>query len=216
MKFIAIAIALVLLIATQADAAANIDRFHATMGIKVDGKLITKYVFNQVASKTWVKLDIATGHAVATYKEVGRDQWSVYLDDGKGRIFIDYWTKKLRGSNVPTGVHQLYIVPTKKYSEIDLINSPIKGHNVYHAVLGTKAGVEVIALQKAGKTKWVSLNLVDGKRVLIDTFAEVQRDQWSVYFKRGTNYYTAVDLWTRYYKLGWNKTPIMSVLEFSG
>ncbi len=97
-----------------------------------------------------------------------------------------------------------------------LLASNVNGRNVYHAIVGTASGVRITALQKAGPTKWVSLNLVDGRRQFVDTFDEVTRDQWSVYFRRTGNYYSAVDLWTKFYKLGWNKTPIMSVIEFSG
>lgn len=99
--------------------------------------------------------------------------------------------------------------------EGELLESNVNRFNVLRPVLGTEAGVEIMALQKAGKKEWVTLNLVDGKRHHIDDIAEVERDQWSVYFLRGPKLYSAVDLWTKFYKLGSNKTTIMSVIEFS-
>lgn len=92
----------------------TIGRFHATVGVKVDGTVVPKFAFNQVDNRKWVKLDIKTRYVLAQYEETDRDEWSVYLNDVNGRIYIDFWTKKIRGEPAPAGADELFIVPKKK------------------------------------------------------------------------------------------------------
>ena len=119
--------------------------------------------FVQLNNSDWVE-NGETSHF--TFKEVGRDDWSVYLFDGSRNVNIqlDLWRKKVIYSEVNTSTRfDLYDITSANPAEIN----GFAASRIRHST-GAFYNVE--------PGKWIEDN---GSKSFI--FDEVARDEWSVY-----------------------------------
>ncbi|MEZ4885124.1 MAG: hypothetical protein R3E32_10395 [Chitinophagales bacterium] len=147
-------------------------------------------VYRQVAAKSWKEIGSAKGAGTFEFREMNRDEWSVYLKD-EGRnvaIQLDLHTKKVMYSDARNQQKQpLY--------EIMNVSAKVNGWLVQEVTFENNGGAKGKFIQKDGKG-WIEVDLLDGQTKF--NFVEEQRDDWSVYlFDKSRNAHVQLDLHTR-------------------
>lgn len=153
-----------------------------------DGKVLGTY--RQISRTNWQEAG-ANGSKPFNFREVNRDDWSVYLTDDsrKVNIQIDLHTKKIMYSDAgkPTP-RELYQVMDPNAKTTGWLASSVD----FSELNGSKA---LGSYSNVARGKWAELNAA-GKNTF--NFEEVGRDDWSVYLEdRSRNVSIQLDLHTR-------------------
>lgn len=195
----------------QQEGKPNLEQIDISNVIKVDfgrnGNKLGHYI--ETGKKAWKEVGIAKGAGTFEFKELNRDQWSIYLRDETRSVSIqlDLHTKKVMYSDSRTSQRRpLY--------EIMDVSFRTTGRTVrevtYKSPDNSKKGKFI---QKDGKG-WVE---IDGTGKTIFNFVEQERDDWSVYlFDKSRNAHIQLDLHTKLvsFAVGTQKPyPIYKIID---
>ncbi|MGB0929350.1 MAG: DUF7452 domain-containing protein [Chitinophagales bacterium] len=166
-------------------------------------------VYRQFSAKMWKEIAAAKGGNNYEFREMNRDEWSVYLkDESRGvSIQLDLHTKKVMYSDPRS---------PQKRPLYDILKSSAKvnGWLAQEVTYSGNKGVRGKFVQKDGKG-WVEVDLVKGKTIF--NFTETQRDDWSVYlFDKSRNAHVQLDLHTNQVMFATNKAkkrPIYNIVD---
>ena len=134
--------------------------------------------FVQVNGKEWVERN---SNGTYKFKEVNRDEWSVYLQatDRPVSIQLDLWTKEVKYSD-PSNSFVLYQIQTAQPKRIN-------------GWMASQVKYQGGAFVQANGKEWVERNFNGTYK-----FKEVNRDEWSVYLQATDRPVTIqLDLWTK-------------------
>lgn len=161
-------------LAAKPQAVQTMKALSVSKNIDIKKVAATESDWTQTNGKTWEERN-KEGKLLNTYQESNRDQWSIYLTDGKDNIQLDLWTKKATNHS------------TQKVTKI---LTDVKGSNKQVAaktspkIDATKVSTATADwLQTADKT-WEERNK-SGKT--LNTYQETGRDEWSVYLSGPAN-----------------------------
>ncbi len=163
----------------------------------------------QVGKKAWKEIGTAEGAGSFEFKEMNRDEWSVYLKD-EGRsvsIQLDLHTKKVFYKDAKN---------LQKRPLYEILNSSAKvnGWMVQEVTFENNGGAKGKFIQKDGKG-WVEVDLISGQTKF--NFIEQNRDDWSVYlFDKSRNAHVQLDLHTSLVMFGsgnQKKYPIYKIVD---
>ncbi len=131
--------------------------------------------FVKLNGKKWVENNSDGRH---TFREVNRDEWSVYLKSNNRDVSIqlDLWTMEVKYSD-PNRQFVLYQIKSAKPNRINgWMASKVKYSDGFF-------------VQRDYRT-WSENNHL--------LFEELRRDEWSIYLKaKNKDYYIQLDLWTK-------------------
>lgn len=166
-------------------------------------------VFRQFTSTLWKEIAAVKGGNNYEFKEMNRDEWSVYLKDESRNVSIqlDLHTKKVMYSDPRS--------PQKRpLYEIMNSSAKVNGWLVQEVTYSGNQGVSGKFIQKDGKG-WVEVDLSKGQTTF--NFTETQRDDWSVYlFDKSRNAYVQLDLHTNLVMFAISKAkkrPIYKIVD---
>ncbi|MDX1569924.1 MAG: hypothetical protein R3200_05510 [Xanthomonadales bacterium] len=163
--------------------------------------------FEQTANGAWAEFD-ANGRAGFTFRETGRDDWSVYLNDRSRnvQIQIDIHRKMIRYGTNNGPKQDLYPI-TRSWrvgtgqgsSTGALSQSGVNGRNVVRADHASGR------FEMTGNGVWKELD-ANGRAGF--TFQETGRDDWSVYLNdRSRNVQIQIDIHRKMIRYGTNNGP---------
>lgn len=136
-------------------------------------------LFRAVAPLQWQEADPTTGAPRFGFREVGRDDWSVYLvDDTRNvRLQLDRYRRKVRYAEGAGEYRDLYDIGEEPNPPVILL-----GRVATLAIAGSlQTGEAVARFVNVQPGVWEQRNAA-GTTVQF-TFREVQRDDWSVYLR---------------------------------
>jgi len=188
--------------------------------------------YRQIDAKTWKEVNNGERASNFRFQEVGRDEWSVYLEDRSRNVFIqiDLHTKQvLHTGEVGQKKQPLYEVlnfsaegvvdkPTKPYQpEGKPSLKPVNGKDVNYVEFGRNGKKMGIYRQVAAKM-WKEIGVAKGAGVF--EFTEMNRDEWSVYLKdEKRNVSIQLDLHTKKVMYsdsrGTQKRPLYEIIKSS-
>ena len=169
-------------------------------------------VYKQIAPKRWKEVGAAKNAGTFEFKELNRDEWSVYLKDEARNVSVrlDLHTKKVMFSDVKNQQE-------RPIYEIIRSSAKVNGWLVQEVVFGDNDKIGKPRgkfIQKDGKG-WVETSLDNGQAKF--SFVQIQRDDWSVYlFDKSRNAHIQLDLHTKLvnFRVGKSKErPIYKILE---
>ena len=148
-------------------------------------------VYRQVGVKSWKEIGSAKGAGTFEFKEMNRDEWSVYLrDEGRNvSVQLDLHTKKVMYSDArnPQPRH-LY--------DISNPSAKINGWLVQQVTFADNSGNVRGQFYREANKGWVETAFGNPKPKF--SFTEVNRDDWSVYlFDKSRDAHIQLDLHTK-------------------
>jgi len=137
--------------------------------------------FVQLNSRDWVENNPDGPHR---FIEMGRDEWSVYLQrtDGALSIQLDMWTNEVKYT--PAGGFQVVLYEITSASSKDEAAAETTGWSASRAYYGSGSFSQLTA------DVWVEH--LPGERY---EYLEIGRDEWSVYLQ-AKNFSIQLDFWT--------------------
>lgn len=160
----------------------------ATVGNAVAGS------FRQTGAKTWVEDSADEGPGIFEFREMQRDEWSVYLHDASRRVDLqlDLHTRIVYYADAKHRRRKQYRI---LHSDMLPVLGMDSGRTVNIVEFGTKNGQRQGYLHQQGQGEWVE---TDAELRPEAKFAEIGRDRWSIYLFDGSGRrYLHVDLHSR-------------------
>ena len=164
------------------------------------------HIWQQTGAKVWTRTQQGSGQKTK-FIEIGRDAWSVYLQNSKGKMQIDLYKKKVinkktgaAGTVIASGLRKNGIASTSGGSKNSAIIKA-KGPNVSYVKVSSK-GKPTGYFKQTGSKVWKEYK--NGKEWA--TFTEKRRGPYGVFLHdKGRKIDIHIDLYTKSVKFKGNK-----------